>query len=211
MSQTKLRILESAMQLFNEQGVAEVRLQQIADGAGMSTGNLAYHFNNKESIVSAAFQQVHQELAEVLRLYSVYPNLLDFEIQLSQFYKVTEDYPFFFTDLLAIERLCETAKIQYQQFFTRLTQQFEKRIALNRLRGLFRAEETARYHEVAVAMTMTCVHWRHHQHLTTNASANVAKFKNAIWLHLFPYFTELGQAEFNLLLGSAQPGLERNF
>ncbi len=84
MTPTKQRIVASAIRLFNEQGVAEVRLQQIADAAGMSTGNLAYHFSNKEAILEAAILQAHEALAEVLRLFSSHPNLLDFEVQLAQ-------------------------------------------------------------------------------------------------------------------------------
>ena len=53
---TKQRILEAAVFLFNREGVANVRLQQIADETGISVGNLAYHFKNKEAIVSAVYE-----------------------------------------------------------------------------------------------------------------------------------------------------------
>ena len=42
---TKQKIVHASIKLFNENGVANVRLQQIADEIGISVGNLAYHFN----------------------------------------------------------------------------------------------------------------------------------------------------------------------
>jgi AcrR family transcriptional regulator len=211
MTPTKQRIVASAIRLFNEQGVAEVRLQQIADAAGMSTGNLAYHFNNKEAILEAAILQVHGALAEVLRLFSSYPNLLDFEVQLAQLFQVSADYPFFFANLPAIERLCPDSGPQHRQFLGRLTQQFERRIASNRQRGILGPEDAAHYRQVAGAMTLTSFHWPLHQQLVGQAQSGEAEFKQAVWLHLLPYLTEAGKAEFDLLLGSPNPGLEKNF
>jgi AcrR family transcriptional regulator len=211
MTPTKQRIVASAIRLFNEQGVAEVRLQQIADAAGMSTGNLAYHFSNKEAILEAAILQAHEALAEVLRLFSSHPNLLDFEVQLAQLFQVVVDFPFFFANIQAIERLCPGTQPQNRQFLARLAQQFERRIALNRQRGILGAADPLHYRQVAGAMTLTCFHWPLHQQLVGQAQPGEAEFKQAVWLHLLPYLTEAGKAEFDLLLGSPNPGLEKNF
>ena len=54
MAKTKQKIILSALQLFNENGIANVRLQHIADEAFISIGNLAYHYKNKEAIVKAS-------------------------------------------------------------------------------------------------------------------------------------------------------------
>ncbi|MFN8417839.1 MAG: TetR/AcrR family transcriptional regulator [Anaerolineae bacterium] len=50
-AQTRLRILEQAQELFNEQGTAAVSTNHIAARAGISPGNLYYHFKNKEEII----------------------------------------------------------------------------------------------------------------------------------------------------------------
>ena len=42
---TKDKILIEARQLFYDEGITNVRLQQIADKTGISVGNLAYHYN----------------------------------------------------------------------------------------------------------------------------------------------------------------------
>ena len=51
MKATKQKIIQSAIELFNEKGLTNVRLQHIADKAGRSVGNLAYHFPNKRAII----------------------------------------------------------------------------------------------------------------------------------------------------------------
>ena len=51
--QTRVRILEAARRLFNEQGTAAVSTNHVAAGAGLSPGNLYYHFADKQEIIRA--------------------------------------------------------------------------------------------------------------------------------------------------------------
>ena len=48
---TRQRILDAAAKVFREQGYANARLSDIAEGAGIQTGSLYYHFESKEQIV----------------------------------------------------------------------------------------------------------------------------------------------------------------
>ena len=43
-------ILESALQLFSEQGYGGTSIREIADAAGLSTGNVYHHFPDKEAL-----------------------------------------------------------------------------------------------------------------------------------------------------------------
>jgi AcrR family transcriptional regulator len=58
---TRDRIVDAAIALFNEDGVAAVTTNHVADHAGISPGNLYYHFANKEEIVREAFERVNAE------------------------------------------------------------------------------------------------------------------------------------------------------
>jgi len=54
---TRDRILQAALDLFNDKGTACVTTHHIADACGISPGNLYYHFRNKSEIIRALFQK----------------------------------------------------------------------------------------------------------------------------------------------------------
>jgi len=56
---TRDRIVDSAITLFNEQGVSTVTTNHVAEHAEISPGNLYYHFANKEEIIREAFERVN--------------------------------------------------------------------------------------------------------------------------------------------------------
>jgi len=63
---TRDRILECALQLFNQQGEPNVSTLEIANELGISPGNLYYHFHGKEPLVLGLFERFQAELAPLL-------------------------------------------------------------------------------------------------------------------------------------------------
>ncbi|HVO45500.1 MAG TPA: TetR/AcrR family transcriptional regulator [Steroidobacteraceae bacterium] len=59
---TQYRILQAALELFNEHGTAAISAGRIAERCGISKGNLQYHFRNKREIICAVFQQAIGEM-----------------------------------------------------------------------------------------------------------------------------------------------------
>jgi len=59
---TQQRILQSALEMFNEYGTAAVSSNRIAERCGISKGNLQYHFSNKRDIICALFQMAIDEM-----------------------------------------------------------------------------------------------------------------------------------------------------
>lgn len=55
---TRDKIINTAIQLFNEQGTKAVSTNHIAAAIGISPGNLYYHFRNKQDIIRAIFEQM---------------------------------------------------------------------------------------------------------------------------------------------------------
>ncbi len=51
--ETRQAILDSALRLFNEQGVSNVSMRSVAADAGISVGHLTYYFPHKADLVSA--------------------------------------------------------------------------------------------------------------------------------------------------------------
>ncbi|MGV8916892.1 MAG: TetR/AcrR family transcriptional regulator [Pseudomonas sp.] len=63
---TRDRILECALNLFNEQGEPNVSTLEIANELGISPGNLYYHFHGKEPLVMGLFELFQAELQPLL-------------------------------------------------------------------------------------------------------------------------------------------------
>ena len=57
-SATKIKILATALQLFNNEGEAQVSSVDIASVMGISPGNLYYHYKGKDEIIAALFEAV---------------------------------------------------------------------------------------------------------------------------------------------------------
>lgn len=55
MSKTRDKILITARSLFNQHGVSNVTIRQIALEMGISSGNLNYHFKKREEIIEAIY------------------------------------------------------------------------------------------------------------------------------------------------------------
>ena len=63
---TRDRILECALQLFNEKGEPNVSTMEVANEMGISPGNLYYLFHGKEPLLLGLFERFQAELAPLL-------------------------------------------------------------------------------------------------------------------------------------------------
>lgn len=127
---TKQKILDAAMLLFNENGISNVRLQQIADETGISVGNLAYHFNNKEAITESLITNLIASLQELLKQYGKYSSLNDLDHFFKEFYKLCNQYQFFNFDILEIKRNFPASYDLLQPLFNKIKLQLERRFEM---------------------------------------------------------------------------------
>ena len=61
-------ILDTAITLFNRHGVAHVSTNKIANAAGISSGNLHYHYRSKSDVLLAAYRAVEEDLQSVMAM-----------------------------------------------------------------------------------------------------------------------------------------------
>lgn len=62
MKNTKEKILEKALDLFNESGIEKITTRSIAQQLEMSQGNLHYHYANKNVLIESLFEKFLAEL-----------------------------------------------------------------------------------------------------------------------------------------------------
>jgi AcrR family transcriptional regulator len=199
---TKQKIIQAAIRQFNEFGMANVRLQQIAQDVGISPGNLAYHFRNKEAVVEAVIDELYNEDKEILAAYRLFPNLIDFDNQLSKYFSFIEKYPFYFLDFLEIERYYPEIQQKRLVHITKMISQIRKRFDFNQQRGVLTQEpKPGMYDDIAQTIWVLITFWLP-QNLVRGKSNNPDStyFKEMVWNQLYPYFTPEGKAEFEQLI-----------
>ena len=101
--QTRQRILDASLAMFNEQGEPNVTTNHIADELEISPGNLYYHFRNKDDIIEQLFQRYEERMDTAL----VAPegrlrDLEDIWLQLHLVFEAIWDYRFLYRDLVDI-------------------------------------------------------------------------------------------------------------
>lgn len=100
---TRERILETSLAMFNAFGEPNVTTNHIADEAGISPGNLYYHFRSKGDIVERLFDAYESGIDETLLLPSSRkPDLEDLWLQLHLLFETIVRHRFLYRDLVDI-------------------------------------------------------------------------------------------------------------
>jgi len=102
--QTKINILQKAVELFNESGTAAISMNALAEACGISAGNLQYHYRNKEEVISEILEVMFKEFDAIYE-----PITADFTlVTLRQIMRVNFEliwkYRFFYREFAALLR-----------------------------------------------------------------------------------------------------------
>lgn len=199
---TKHRIINATIKLFNENGMANVRLQQIANEVNISPGNLAYHYKNKQALIEAINEELYIEASDILASYRIYPNLIDLDQQLVKYFSFIQKYPFYFLDLLEIERHYPKIKEKREIHISKMISQIRKRFDFNINRGIIRPEPRhGLYDSISHTIWVIITFW-FPQNLVRGSreTADFIEFKQTIWNQLLPYFSKDGLLEYETLI-----------
>lgn len=97
---TRERILETALRLFNDEGVPNVTTADIADELNISPGNLYYHFHNKDEIIHALFETFEKRMEDqLLAPGERAPDVEDLWFMLHLLFETMAQYRFLYRDL----------------------------------------------------------------------------------------------------------------
>ena len=103
--ETRERVVEAALRLFNERGTAAVSTNHVAEGAGISPGNLYYHFRNKEAIIRAIFGRMDAFWEASLSFgEGAVPSVDDLSAMVEETFSGLWEYRFFYRELGALTR-----------------------------------------------------------------------------------------------------------
>src|SRR5487761_1675946 len=101
---TRRRILAAALQLFNDRGTAAVSTNHVAAEAGLSPGNLYYHFTDKQQIIRALHEEYAAAHENLWRTGNDAASLLRLRAGLSRAMELAWQYRFLERELIALLR-----------------------------------------------------------------------------------------------------------
>lgn len=100
---TRQRILDCSLAMFNAQGEPNVTTNHIADELEISPGNLYYHYRNKDDIIEHLFAAYEERIDATLVVpEGREPDLEDIWLQLHHVFECIWDYRFLYRDLIDI-------------------------------------------------------------------------------------------------------------
>ncbi len=197
---TKQRILDAALRLFNEEGYVNVRLAQIAEQAGMSVGNMAYHFPHKTQILEGIYQELLEQQRQLLSEINLAPLFENLDYFLQSTYNLQKKYIFFYLDTLELIRTSEELKSVHQEHVQWQRMQLELLLQLNRARGVvdWRAN-SQNPQRLARHLRHVMDSWHSLQLIEGEDADDFGAYRSCCWSVLQPYFTDMGWKEYSQL------------
>ncbi|MGQ0835291.1 MAG: TetR/AcrR family transcriptional regulator [Gammaproteobacteria bacterium] len=99
---TPQRIIERAVELFNEHGVKAISLNRIAESLNISPGNLHYHYRTKDDVILAIFERLKNDPSQVSERDCLTPTLAHMRWMFERYSSLVWRYRFFFRELSAL-------------------------------------------------------------------------------------------------------------
>lgn len=197
---TKAKILKVATRAFNKKGFGAVNLKELAQQLGMSRGNLAYHFKDKElllaAIVAEMWKKIREEKLKAKRTVS-FKNLRT----LTQlYYTFQQEYSFIFLDTHVTNH--PIVKDQFRVMIQQSILDFEEIIAFGIQVGNLKEEQfPGTYKSLAFSVWMLGFYWLSQQ--ITRGEKTVADAEKVIWSLVIPHMTPKGIEAFKRFYGTS--------
>ncbi len=193
MKKTQLKIVKTAIQLFNKNGVANVRVQDIAIAATISPGNLTYHYKTKKDLMVAVLQYMKTLQKDMFPYQSVIeaPNWIDI---VQTYLRFQIQFRFFYRDILEISNLVPESKKQYLKQIESVISYNKNGIYLSVDKGFMIPEpHEGHYHILATNSWAILNSWLTVREVLGKEIANIHRGINGLLELNYPYFTEKGK------------------
>lgn len=200
MNQTRQNIIQTAIRLFNERGVVNVRIRDIAEEIGISAGNVTYHYKTKQELMDSVYRYMIKTLEEMaVGNQLMNPAKEQLEVAKGYLEHITQ-FRFFYQDTLEIIRSYPKLAMLHQAQVEQ-----EKTIIRNLMfmsvgKGDLIAEpREGLYDSLAHSIWMTLHFWLTQQIIRGEKQNNLEMGLVTIANLLYPYATEKGKVIFEYL------------
>ncbi|MFD1552882.1 hypothetical protein DNU06_08040 [Putridiphycobacter roseus] len=203
MKNTREKIVDTALDLFNAQGLAKVTLRTIAKKMNISQGNLNYHYKKREDIIVALYHSLVADMNKSMA--AIGRGKVDLKLmkQLSKaMMHNAYRYRFFFIDFAQIMRDNDPIRKDYNELLVLRKMQFNALFNRMMEEGVLRPEKLPNEYDnlykrvqVFTDFWMTSVEIER----TLLEKKLIEEYLVIMMQSIYPYLTEKGCAEYKLL------------
>ncbi|MGB1217618.1 MAG: TetR/AcrR family transcriptional regulator, partial [Saprospiraceae bacterium] len=199
MNSTKQKILNTAITLFNENGMVNVSIRDISNEIQISPGNLTYHFKNKPSIIEAIHNQMKSRRFEILKGISLTPSIVNINAQIQPLLDLYYEYKFFYLDLLEIHRAYPAIAEKYRIHAEQQIDYIEAMLMYSVQSGNMTPEPSKGFYRgMSHTVWMILSFWLNQQIIRGKADDHHKGATQAMWNLVIPHLTEKGMKNFKL-------------
>lgn len=195
---TKQKILQTATQHFNKLGFSAVTLHEIAQKLGMSRGNLAYHFKDKNALLKAISTEMWTKVEAERNKSRKFPSFENLHNEVQLYYRFQKEYAFIFLDTHVLNH--PTLRQQFRKMTQQTITDNKMSIAFSVKLGNMQPEKVpGTYHNIAHITWMLAFFWLPQQIIRGEKTEEDGE--KMIWTILLPYFTKKGVQSFKNFFG----------
>jgi AcrR family transcriptional regulator len=197
MAGTKEKILDTALELFNKQGIDQTTIRHIAQEMGISHGNLQYHFANTDLIIRALYDRLWQGFEDLMQQApaQIGEEMNGFRQSVSFTFRHTYTYRFIFLHFVEIGRRIPEIATHYRRNYKIREQQFLRMFGLMKEKGFMRKDIPEKVLSYFVhQLFMICDGWLSSNELILQLKEKkaLAYYEELFFSMLYPYLTAKG-------------------
>lgn len=192
--ETKERILKTALDLYNTQGIHTITSRHIAAEMGISAGNLHYHFKHTDEIIKTLYDRLAVDFDAIVLAIEALPRI-DPGIMRSitdRSFELVYKYRFIFLHFVEIGMRIPAIKKDYYRITQRREKEFLAILEKFKADGIFRSDIPADILQALVTQIFIVADfWLSNNELTLKLKGNkaIAHYSNIFSSMFYPYLT----------------------
>ena len=200
-SKTRERILQATISLLNECGSAHVTTNHIAQRVGISSGNLYFHFRNREEIVRALFDRMCESTYRMWwpkerlgKKPTIPPPGIFFERSMEVYW----EFRFFHRDMYSLRSRDPALSLKWRRHWSKTVRLLEAMYREWALQGLVRPLHDRQTLRMIAEMILVAssAHFQFFESPTRPATRKPNRLATKqLATFLLPYFTERGKRD----------------
>lgn len=200
---TKEKILSTALELYNEQGVSAITSRHIAAELGISAGNLHYHFKQTDDIIIMLFDELSERMNAVVERLSAtgISSMNDMRTFVDDAFELIYKYRFIFLHAVEISLRIPSLRKAYQLLMKRRTEEFMSIFKQLVKKGVFRSDIPEKIWKALITQVFIVIDfWLSNNELNNHFKGRkaIAHYSEVYLSIFYPYLTSKALAAFEL-------------